>query len=101
MSDTHRFFVAPSDAVADAIRAALDRACNLPSDDGETLTAFLPAVDLPHDQQGRPIVVVDAALCSLPPVRAAIASAIAAGVVEVTRAEYESLTAWMLASRGL
>lgn len=89
MNDTHRFFVAASDAVCEQIRAQLDAAWGHPTPDGKTVTCFLPVSALPHDSQGRPMLCVDAAFCDYQEVAALLPTLIAnQTVVEVTREQY-------------
>ena len=89
MSDTHRFFVAANNAVCEQIRTTLNAAWGLPNED--TQTCFLPAAQLPHDQQGRPMLAVDAPFCDLPAVADVLPGAINSGAVwEITREQYDA-----------
>lgn len=89
MSDTHRFFVAASDAACEQVRGALNAAWGLP--DGKTETCFLPASKLPHDAQGRPMLAVDAPFCDLPAVADVLPGVIDSGAVwEITRQQYDA-----------
>ena len=91
MTDTHRFFVAVSDAACDEIRLALDAAWGFPTPDGQTITCFPPAAELPHDASGRPLLAVDAEFCQFDAAAAMLPGLLAAGVVqELTRAEYQA-----------
>jgi hypothetical protein len=89
MTDTHRFFVAPSDQSVDDVRAQLDSLLGYPTNDGETVTAIMPGVSLSHDVSGRPIVVADAIFAGEERVRQCLSIGVAAGWVELTRGEYE------------
>lgn len=87
MSDTHRFFVAASDAVCEQIRFTLDAAWGHP--DGQTETCFLPAARLPHDADGRPMLAVSAAFAEYDAAAELLPQVFATGVVwEITRDEY-------------
>lgn len=87
MSDTHRFFIAASDAVCDQIRATLDAAWGHP--DGKTETAFLPAARLPHDADGRPMLAVSADFTEYHAAAELLPVVLESGAVsEVTRQQY-------------
>lgn len=90
MSDTHRFFVAASDAVCEQIRATLDAAWGHP--DGQTITCFMPAALLPHDAEGRPMLVVDAPFVEYEAVAAMLPDLLASGAVwEITREQFREM----------
>lgn len=87
MSDTHRFFVAASDAVCEQIRSTLDAAWGHPSE--QTETCFLPATKLPHDANGRPMLSVDSAFCEYEAASAMLPELLAGGAVwEITREQF-------------
>lgn len=89
MSDTHRFFSAASDSICEQIRASLDAAWGHPSADGQTVTCFMPADRLPHDDSGRPLLAVDSPFCDYEAVATMLPGLIASGAVsEMTRAQY-------------
>ena len=89
MSETHRFFVAASEAVCEQIRTTLDSAWGHPNDQAET--CFLPASRLPHDSGGRPLLAVDAPFCDYEAASAMLPQLISAGAVqELTRSQYEA-----------
>ena len=89
MTDTHRLFVAPSDQSVDSVRSELDSLFGYPTCDGETVTAIMPGVSLSHDASGRPIVVADALFANDQRVQQCLSIGLAAGWIELTRAEYE------------
>lgn len=94
MTDTHRFFVAVSDAVCEQIRATLDAAWGHP--DGQTMTCFLPAWRLPHDAEGRPMLAVNREFVEFEAAAALLPDVLASGVVwEIDRATY--LSSWVRA----
>ena len=89
MTDTHRFFVAQSDAVCEEVRLTLDAAWGHPTADGKTQTCFAPAGRLPHDSEGRPMLAVDNEFCEYAAVAEMLPGLLAAGVVwEISRGEY-------------
>ena len=89
MSDTHRFFVAASDAVCEQVRAGLDAAWGHPTADGQTLTCFQPAAELPHDASGRPMLAVDVPFLEYEAVAAMLPDLLASGAVwEITREQF-------------
>lgn len=89
MSDTHRFFVAASDAICEQVRGTLDAAWGHPNDQAET--CFLPASKLPHDASGRPLLAVDAPFCEYEAVQAMLPQLLASGAVqELTRSQYKT-----------
>lgn len=91
MSDTHRFFAAASDAACERVRLAMDSALGYPSVDGQTITCFMPAAQLPHDANGRPLLAVDATFCEYEAVAAMLPDLIASGAVEeMTREQYHA-----------
>lgn len=90
MSDTHRFFVAASDAVCEQVRAALDAAWWHPNE--QTLTCFPPASELPHDAADRPMLAVDLPFLDYAAAAVMLPDLLASGSVwEITREQFREM----------
>jgi hypothetical protein len=87
-----RYFGGDSDATWDAVRATLDAAWGFP--DERTTSCALPASQVPHDAQGRPLIGVPAEWCEWPDVAALLPGLLASGqATEITEEQHR--TSWV------
>lgn len=84
---SQRYFRTDSDDAYEQARAALDTLWQYPPG----MTSITPSIAAPRDAQGRIVLAVDAAACSLPGAAELLAGMLAAGAaVEITEDEYHA-----------
>ena len=84
-AETHRFFCSTPE-VYEATRAAVDAVRGYPS--GRAETAFPPIDQAVIDSEGRALLAVDITTLAEPEIAALLPDLFAAGVEEITRADY-------------
>ena len=83
-----RFFRS-TDAIYESVRATLDAAWGYPNSGTKTTTSLPPALDAPHDLQGRVFLAIAAVFCDYEAVAEMLPELLAAGnVEEISEAEY-------------
>jgi hypothetical protein len=86
-----RFFRTADEPLYENVRLQLDAAWGHPTQDGQTLTCFDPAIVAPRDNAGRLLLAVDDQFAAWEPAATLLPQLFASGAVEeITAAEYRA-----------
>jgi hypothetical protein len=86
-----RFFRTADEPLYENVRLQLDAAWGHPTQDGQTLTCFDPAIVAPRDNAGRLLLAVDDQFAAWEPAATLLPQLFASGAVEeITAAEYQA-----------